>query len=408
VSSKAFWAQTSEQRDKTFARLREEDRVSWQRPVQDAVTPDPNDPGYWAVVKHADIVTVSRDVKTYISGQGVMFDLLSPYALELSQSFLALDAPRHDHLRRLVSSAFTPRQIKRIDDQIAVAAKEIVDSFSHESGDIEFVERCAKVLPTRMFGDMFGVPEELRELTRKSAGDAVAWADPEALGDRSPNEVQIEACTSLHGVAKELIDARRATPTDDLLSNLVQAEIDGERLTDFEIGSFFVLLAVAGTDTTKHVSAFTVKAMTEFPDQRDWLRADFDGRIKTSIEEFIRYASPVMTFRRTAVAETELGGKKIIPGDKVVLFYPSGNYDAEVFADPDRFDLSRDPNPHVGFGGGGPHFCLGNQLAKSMLRSLFFELLTRIPDFEAGEPELLVSNFMRGVKRMKFHFTPEK
>jgi cytochrome P450 len=280
-----------------------------------------------------------------------------------------------------------------------VAAKEIVDSFSHESGDIEFVERCAKVLPTRMFGDMFGVPEELRELTRKSAGDAVAWADPEALGDRSPNEVQIEACTNLHGVAKELINARRATPTDDLLSNLVQAEIDGERLTDFEIGSFFVLLAVAGTDTTKHVSAFAVKAMTEFPDQRDWLRADFDGRIKTSIEEFIRYASPVMTFRRTAVAETELGGKKIIPGDKVVLFYPSGNYDAEVFADPDRFDLSRDPNPH---------FCLGNQLAKSMLRSLFFELLTRIPDFEAGEPELLVSNFMRGVKRMKFHFTPEK
>ena len=188
----------------------------------------------------------------------------------------------------------------------------------------------------------------------------------------------------------------------------MQAEIDGERLTDFEIGSFFVLLAVAGTDTTKHVSAFTVQAMTEFPDQRDWLRADFDGRIKTSIEEFIRYASTVMTFRRTAVAETELGGKKIIPGDKVVMMYPSGNYDAEVFADPDRFDLSRDPNPHVGFGGGGPHFCLGNQLAKSMLRSLFFELLTRIPDFEAGEPELLVSNFMRGVKRMKFHFTPEK
>ena len=201
VSSKAFWAQTSEQRDKTFARLREEDQVSWQRPVQDAVTPDPNDPGYWAVVKHADIVTVSRDVKTYISGQGVMFDLLSPYVLELSQSFLALDAPRHDHLRRLVSSAFTPRQVKRIDDQIAVAAKEIVDSFSHESGDIEFVERCAKVLPTRMFGDIFGVPEELRELVRKSAGDAVAWADPEALGDRSPNEVQIEACTKLLGVA---------------------------------------------------------------------------------------------------------------------------------------------------------------------------------------------------------------
>jgi len=132
-------------------------------------------------------------------------------------------------------------------------------------------------------------------------------------------------------------------------------------------------MSVAGTDTTKHTSSLTVKAMTDFPEQRDWLRADYDGRIKTALEEFVRYASPVMTFRRTAVVETELGGKRIIPGDKVVLFYPSGNRDADVFADPDRFDLSRDPNPHLGFGGGGAHFCLGNQLAKGALRALFNE-----------------------------------
>lgn len=411
VSSKAFWAQTSEERDKTFARLRSatEDHVSWQRPVEDAVTPDPDDPGYWAVVKHADIVKVSRDNDTYISGQGVLFDLLPPYFLELSQSFLAMDNPRHDHLRKLVSSAFTPRQIRRIEEQITTAAREVVDGFAREkSGEIEFVERCGKVLPTRMFCDMFGVPEQHRELVHKSAGDVVAWADPEALGDRSPQEVQVEACTNLHAVAKELIDSRRENPGDDLLSNLVQADVDGEKLTDFEIGSFFVLLSVAGTDTTKHTSAFTVKAMTEFPEQRDWLREDFDGRIKSSIEEFIRYASPVMTFRRTAVAEAELGGKRIIPGDKVVLFYPSGNFDEDVFTDPDRFDLSRNPNPHVGFGGGGAHFCLGNQLAKSMLRALFSELLTRVPEFEAGEPDLLGTNFMRGVKRMPFRFKPEK
>jgi len=409
VSSKAFWNKTSEERDERFARLRAEDPVSWQRPVEDAVAPDPHDPGYWALVKHADIVKVSRDAKTFISGQGVMFDLLAPMFLEMSQSFLAMDAPRHDHLRRLISSAFTPRRIQRIDEQIQVAAREVVDSFAGApSGEIEFVSQCAELLPVRLFCDMFGVPGELREQTAKAAADIVSWADPEALAGRSPAEIQLGACEVLHGIAARIIAERRKNPADDLFTNLVQAEVDGERLTNAEIGSFFVLLSVAGTDTTKHTSSLTVKAMTDFPDQRTWLREDYDTRIRTAAEEFVRYASPVMNFRRTAVGEVELGGKKIIPGDKVVLFYPSGNRDSDVFADPDRFDLSRDPNPHLGFGGGGAHFCLGNQLAKGALRALFRELLTRIPDFEAGTPDLLGTNFMRGVKRLPFRFTPER
>jgi cytochrome P450 len=408
VSSKAFWNQTSEQRDERFARLRAEDPVSWQAPVEDAVAPDPHDPGYWAVVKHADIVSVSRDSKTYISGQGVLFDLLPPEFLELSMSFLAMDAPRHDHLRQLVSAAFTPKRIARIDEQITVAAREVVDSFAAEpSGELDFVERCAEPLPVRLFCDMFGVPEELRARTAKAASDVVSWADPELLGDRSPAEVTLGACQTLHGIAGQLIAERRRSPSDDLFTSLMQAEVDGEHLTDHDIGAFFTLLSVAGTDTTKHTSSFIVKALTDFPDQRDWLSADYDGRIRTAVEEFVRYASPVMTFRRTAVIETELAGRTILPGDKVVLFYPSGNRDTDVFPDPDRFDLSRDPNPHVGFGGGGIHFCLGNQLAKGALRALFAELLRRIPDFSAGEPELLGTNFMRGVKRLPFTFTPE-
>lgn len=408
VSSKAFWDQTSEQRDERFARLRAEDPVSWQAPVEDAVAPDPNDPGYWAVVKHADIVTVSRDNKTFINGQGVLFDMLPAEFLEMSQSFMAMDAPRQPALRKLVSSAFTPRRIKIIEEQIKTAAREVVDGFAAEpSGEIDFVERCAEVLPVRMFGDMFGVPEELRAQTSESAGDVVAWADPERIGDRHPAEVGLVACQTLHGIADQLIAERRANPADDLFTSLVQAEVDGQKLTDAEIGAFFVLLSVAGTDTTKHTSSFTVRAFTDFRDQQHWLMEDYDGRINNAIEEFVRYASPVMTFRRTATREVELGGKKILPGDKVVMFYPSGNRDADVFAEPDRFDLSRDPNPHVGFGGGGAHFCLGNQLAKSMLRALFQELLTRIPEFEAGEPELLGTNFMRAVKRMPFRFTPE-
>ncbi|OLL74638.1 cytochrome P450 [Pseudonocardia sp. Ae150A_Ps1] len=410
ISTKAFWNQTSEQREESFAVLRREQPVSWQRPVDDAVTPDPDDPGYWAVVKHADIVRVSRDNDTFISGQGVLFDLLPPIFLELTQSFLAMDNPKHDQLRKLVASAFTPKQIKSIEDKITLAAKEIVDGFASEpSGEIDFVTRCAKLLPTRIFCDIMGIPEHLREATEKNAADIVAWADDEVLAGRQADEVQIQAATNLHDIATELIELKRAEPSDDLVTSLIDAEVDGRTLDDFEIGSFFVLMAVAGTDTTRHTASLTVRAMTHFPEQRQWLMEDYEGRIGNSIEEFIRYACPVMTFRRTAVKETELGGHTVIPGDKVVLFYPSGCMDEDVFDSPGTFDLSRaNARDHTGFGGGGVHFCLGNQLAKSMLRALFRELLTRIPEFEAGEPELLGTNFMRGVKRMPFRFTPEK
>jgi cytochrome P450 len=192
------------------------------------------------------------------------------------------------------------------------------------------------------------------------------------------------------------------------MTAIVQAEVDGQKLTLDEIGAFFVLLSVAGNDTTKHTSTLTIKHFTENPDQRDRLAADLDERIGTAVEEFIRYATPVMTFRRTAVTDTELGGRSIREGDKVVMFYPSGNRDEEVFDDPGAFDLERSPNPHVGFGGGGTHFCLGNQLAKTMLRALFRQILTRVPDIHVtAEPELLGTNFIRGVKRQLVAFTPE-
>jgi cytochrome P450 len=410
VWSKAFWNQTSEEREKSFAVLRREAPVSWQRPVDDAVTPDPDDPGFWAVVKHADITRVSRDNDTFVSGMGVLFDLLPPIFLELTQSFLAMDNPKHDGLRKLVASAFTPKQVRLIEEKIELAAKEIVDDFASEpSGQVEFVSRCSERLPTRIFCDIMGIPAHLRERTAKSAADIVAWADPETLGDRLADEVQIEAATILHDIAAELIELKTAEPADDLLTSLINAEVEGRKLDEFEIGAFFVLMAVAGTDTTKHTSSLTVRAFTHHRDQQEWLMEDYDGRIGNAIEEFIRYACPVMTFRRTCVKETELGGQTIIPGDKVVMMYPSGCMDSDVFDEPEKLDLAR-PNAreHVGFGGGGVHFCLGNQLAKSMLRALFRELLTRIPDLTADEPELLGTNFMRGVKRMNVRFTPEK
>jgi cytochrome P450 len=259
-----------------------------------------------------------------------------------------------------------------------------------------------------MFSMMFGVPEHLRDQTVKGAQKIISWADPEHIGDRDPAEVQLEAARELHDIAMEITKERHENPSDDLFTNLIQAEVEGEHLTDHEIGSFFVLLSVAANDTTMNATTLTLKALTEFPDQREYLIEDFDGRINTAIEEFVRFASPVMTFRRTAVEDTELRGRKIKAGDKVVMFYSSGNRDSEVFDDPERFDLSRDPNPHVGFGGGGRHMCLGNQLAKSMLRAIYGQLLTRVPDIHTtSEPKLLGTNFIRGVKAIDAAFTPK-
>lgn len=407
LSARAFWLKSAEEREAVYRELRNNRPVSWQRPVEDAVTPDPDDPGYWAVVRHADICAVSRDNETYISGQGVLFDLLPDIFLEMSQSFLAMDDPKHDKLRKLVSAAFTPKQIRSIEDKIKARAKIVVDDLLAQEGPVDFVPTVSQKLPMHTFCDIFGIPENLREDVRAAAGDVVAWLDPEVLGDRSADEVQVEACVRLHEISEELVEARRAHPTDDLMTSLVNAEVDGEQLSDYEIGSFFVLMSVAGTDTTTQTTSFTVQALTEHPEQLAWLMEDFEGRINQAIEEFVRYASPVMTFRRTAVKETTLGGQRIVPGDKVVMFYPSGSFDEAVFTEPGRFDLTRDPNPHLGFGGGGAHYCLGNQLAKSMLRSLFRELLHRV-DFTAGEATYMDSNFMRTIKRMQVGFSPKE
>jgi cytochrome P450 len=334
-----------------------------------------------------------------------MFDMLPPVFLQMAMSFLAMDNPQHDKVRRLVGSAFTRPQIRRIDDEIASRARRIVATARQKAtaGEpIDFVSDISRHLPIEMFSDMFGVPEELRPAVAHAADEIVAWADPVLLAGRDGAQVQVEATTQIHQIAQRLIAQRRERPADDLLTNLVQADVDGEKLTDLEISATMVLFAVAATDTTRHTASFAVKALTDFPEQRQWLWEDFEDRINSAIEEFLRWGSVVLNFRRTAVAEYELNGQKILPGDKVVMMYPSGNRDAEVFDHPDTFDLARTPNAHVAFGGGGLHFCLGNQLAKSMLRSLFRELHQQMPDFVAGEPTLMKTNFMRGVVSLPF------
>jgi len=404
LSSRAFWATSAEERERSFAVLRAERPVSWHPPVEDALMTDPDDPGYWAVARRADIVAVSRNNEAFLSGKGVIFENVPEELLEASQSFLAMDPPRHTFLRKLVSAAFTPRQVRRIEDSIQANAKTVVEELQAAGSGADFVEHCAKELPIRTLSDMVGIPESERQRVAHAADAMGSWADPVYLAGRNPLEVLVEAQMYIHQVAFALAADRREHPGDDLFSSLVNAEVDGDRLADTDIAAFFVLLAVAGNDTTRQTTSHALKALTDFPDQRAWLLEDFDNRAGGAIEEFIRWASPVMTFRRTAATDFELGDQTIRAGEKVVMLYPSGNWDTDVFEHPERLDLSRSPNPHVGFGGGGVHFCLGAHVARAQLRAIFGELLRQLPDIQAGDPAYVPGNFFHSVRSMPCTF----
>lgn len=405
LGSLDFWGQPAEERDVYFAQLRADAPISRHEPPEDILgLPDEGRQSYWAIVRHEDIRTISRDAKTFRSGEGVQFADAPPELLEASQSFLAMDAPRHTKLRGLVSAAFTPRQVARIEDGIRVNARRIVQEAAPAGGG-DFVELIAKRLPLVTISDMIGVPEDDRERVVAAADVLVSAADPEVFGDRSPIEVLGEALWTLTEFASALAVHREQQPGDDLMTALVQAEVDGERLTHAEIAAFFVLLSVAGNDTTRHTTSHALRALSLNPDQRAVLMEDLDAGLPVAVEEFVRWATPVLTFRRTTTSEVELHGQRLPAGERVVLFYQSGNRDERAFLDPWSFDVTRDPNRHLGFGGGGPHYCLGASLARTQLRSIFGELLRAMPDIEAQEPELLRSAFINGVKRMEVTYT---
>jgi cytochrome P450 len=404
LSHLGFWSATAAEREESFRVLRAERPLSWQPPAEGSLM-DPEEPGYWAVLRHQDIRAVSKDPKAFCSSRGVQMEDVPPELLEAAQSFLGMDDPRHAALRKLVSSAFTPKRVARIEDQIAARAERIVDALV-EHGDGDFVELVAKPLPMWTIYDMVGLPEEWQAAATEGADGMVSWNDEDVAAGRSPMEVLQSSLRALSGIAVELAQQRRSIPRDDLMTNLVQAEVDGEQLTDHDIASFFVLLSVAGNDTTRNTITHTMKAFTDFPDQRKLMIDDFEGHIDTAVEEFVRWASPVMTFRRTATRDTELAGRSIAEGDKVVLFYASGNRDESVFERPNAFDVTRTRNEHVGFGGGGPHFCMGNQLARTQLRAIFRRLLQRVPDLQVGEPVPLVGNFVHAVKSIDCTLNP--
>ncbi|HRD10685.1 MAG TPA: cytochrome P450 [Mycobacterium sp.] len=408
LSSSEFWASTGKEREKTFAELRANRPISWHRPVHNGLFEDPNDQGFWAVVRHADLVEVTRRPQDFLSGEGILFESMPKELLDAGQGFIAMDPPRHTKIRRLMAAAFTPKQLARIDDHIVANARRIVDDIA-DKGEVDFVSEVAALVPMHNICDMVGIPEEHRRTIAYESQFPDGWRDPRLLKGAEPLARVAQAIMTVHTIAAELVEARRRKPEDDLVTALVQAEVDGERLTDEEISSIFFLLIIAGNDTTRQSTSHGMKALTDFPEQRAWLMADLDGRMPTAVEEIVRWATPIMTFRRTAAHDTELGGQHITQGDKVIMFYSSANMDTEVFDHPERLDLSRSPNKHVAFGGGGIHHCLGAQLARRQLAATFHELLTRLPDIHTvGEPELGNGNFFHTVMSMRAEFTPEK
>jgi cytochrome P450 len=398
VSPLAFWAQTAEEREETFRVLRSERPVSWHPPLEGALVPPEND-GVWVVTRHEHITEVSKNPEIYCSGQGFQFEEIPEDVNEAAGSFLGMDAPRHGQLRRIVSSAFTPRQVARIQDQIRHQARIIVDDLL-AAGEGDFVSLVSKRMPMWTIYEMLGLDPDRREEAAGYGHGLVSWADEEVAAGREPGQVLTDSLVGLLSVGFDLIEERRRRPKADLMTAIINAEVDGVRLTDDEMAAFFVLLAVAGNGTTGNTITFTARALQDNPDQRALLLADFGGRIGPAVEEFVRFASPVMTFRRTATRDTVLGGQEIRAGEWVAMIYSSGNRDERVFADPWRFDITRNPNPHLGFGGRGPHFCLGNFVAKMQFREIFDQLLHRVPKLQVAEPNYLVGNFVRAVKSM--------
>ena len=372
--------------------------------------PEPNSPGFWVLTKHADVILVGKDGRTFSSDQDnggvVPIEESSPVGdadFGDAKLMLMTDPPEHTRKRKLVNHGFTPRMINRMEEHIRDLTTELLDGVLAKD-QCDFVVEVAAELPLLVIAELIGVPAEDRHKIFDWSNRMVGSQDPEYLIDAEKVfEAQVEMFMYAGGLAEE----RRKEPRDDIMTVLLNAEVDGERMSDMDFNLFFMLLSVAGNETTRNAIAHGMNAFLDNPDQYQSL-VDDPSLINTAVEEIVRWASPVMYFRRNATADVEIRGEQIKAGDKLSIWYASANRDEEVFEDPFRFDIRRDPNPHIGFGGGGPHFCLGANLARMEIRVLFEELIRRVPRVEAlGAPDRLRSNFIAGIKHLpvRFHAT---
>jgi cytochrome P450 len=368
----------------------------------------PRGPGFWALTRLDDLAEASRNAAVFTSGRGATnIPDMPPEFLEFYGSMINMDDPRHARLRRIVSRGFTPKRLAALTDEVERTARTIVDDVI-DAGECDAVKSISARLPLKIVCDMMGVPESQYDFVFDRSNIVLGAGDPDYVPNAENIVVALlQAGNELAELMRDIGRHRVENPTDDVTSALVNAEIDGERLTPDELASFFILLVVAGNETTRNAISWGLHLLTENPDQRAAWLADLDGVTPTAVEEIVRWASPVIFMRRTLAIDAVLGGQQMREGDKVALFYWAANRDPAHFHDPDAFDVRRSPNPHVGFGGAGPHFCLGAHLARREMSVMFRELLTRVPDIAAtAPPQRLQSMFINGIKHLPVAFTP--
>ena len=402
LSSPEFWTAPRDWRFGAFKTLRDESPFQFFEEFVPEDSLFPRGPGYRALTRHEDIWHVSRNPQLFCSGNGSNIGDMPVEINEFFGSMINMDDPKHFRLRSIVSKGFTPKEITALEESVRVRSKAVIDRmferFPERSCD--FVREVAALMPLQIICDMMGIPESDEEMIFNWTNTILGVGDPEYVGSF---EDLVRVGGEIFNYALALGEERKKNPTGDIASVMMSAEVDGERLSAQEFGSFFILLVVAGNETTRTAIAHGMRELTLNPDQRQLWYGDFETHTRTAVEEIVRYATPVIHFRRTATEDTEINGQPIKQGEKVVMFYQSGNRDERVFTDPDRFDITRPLAPaQVGFGAGGPHFCLGANLARREVAVMFDEIRRRVPTLEiTGEPAYLQSSFINGIKRMQ-------
>ena len=401
-----FWGLDDDVRDGTFATLRRETPISFWPSIE--FEGFDSGAGYWALTKHDDVYFASRHPEIFSSSPNITMGDTTPEMSEYFGSMIVLDDPRHQRLRSIVSRAFTPKVVERIETSVRERAHRLVESLiaNHPDGQADLVSELAGPLPLQIICDMMGIPEEDHQRIFHWTNVILGFGDPDLATDF---EEFAHVAMDIGAYAGALAEDRRVNRADDLTTSLVNAEVDGERLTSEEVASFFILLVVAGNETTRNAISHGMVALSRYPAEREKWWADYDALAPTAVEEIVRWASPVVYMRRTLTRDVELSGVQMKAGDKAALWYNSSNRDESKFNDPWTFDIARNPNPHFGFGGGGAHFCLGANLARREIRVVFDELHRRIPDVAAvGEPARLLSQFIHGIKRLPVAWTPPR
>ena len=401
LSDPEFWTKPRDWRYGAFKTLREESPFHFfeERLVENS--PIPPGPGYRALVRHDDIWHVSRNANLFKSGAGSNIGDLPVEINEFFGSMINMDDPKHFRLRSIVSKGFTPKEITALEESVRVRSASVIDRMFERfpERECDFVREVAALMPLQIICDMMGIPESDEEMIFNWTNTILGVGDPEYVGTF---EDLVRVGGEIFSYALALGEERLKNPGNDIASIMMNAVVDGERLTAQEFGSFFILLVVAGNETTRTAIGHGMRELTIHRDQRELWFNDFETHTKTAVEEIVRYATPVIHFRRTATEDTEINGQPIKEGEKVVMFYQSGNRDETVFTNPNDFDIRRSAQPaQVGFGAGGPHFCLGANLARREIAVMFDEIRRRVPTLEiTSEPDYLQSSFINGIKRM--------